>query len=326
MSSYAVIEEGLANASVTFDKLAQQLFGGNTLPGEYAQYTYTQTGVTTYTTEKDVLANTPIMRKWVGPRREQRLRAYQQRITLDPYEATMAVARMTLQYRDKQSQVADAIKQFLSNEVQAYDYSVHAAYVSNSGAGPTGYDGVSLFSSSHPHAPSSTGGTTQSNTSNLPFSAANLDTVIATMTSYRFENDTPMRITPTHVRVGPKLARQAAAVLDTGTRLVAINASGVEAASSVVAAAGVENVYKGLLQLIVDPNLVGSMDDWWEVLDLSKGDAKPMQLLVGRAPEPVHQDQMWCDRRFQLDEFLYGLEGDWGAGAGIWMTCFRNIL
>jgi hypothetical protein len=35
---------------------------------------------------------------------------------------------------------------------------------------------------------------------------------------------------------------------------------------------------------------------------------------------------MWCDRRYQLDEFLYGLEGDWGAAAGIWATAYRNIL
>lgn len=323
MTSYAIIEEGLANASVTFDTLSKQFFGAAQLPGAYSSYTYTQTGITSMTTEKDVLANTPIMRKWVGPRREQRLRAYSQRITLEPYEATLPISRMTLQYRDKQGQVADAIKQFLSNETVAFDYTTHAKYVSASGAGPTGYDGVPLFSTSHPHAP---GGLTQSNTGTAAFSAANLDAVIATMTSYRFENDTPMRITPTHLRVGPKLAMQAAAVLNTNTRLIAVNASGVEASSSVVAAAGVDNVFKGVLQLIVDPNLIGSMDDWWEVLDLSKGDAKPMQLLVGRAPEPVHQDQMWSDRRFQLDEFLYGLEGDWVAEAGIWATCYRNIL
>lgn len=325
MTTYAVIEEGLANASVTFDTLAKGLFGGGLLPGEFGKYTFQQP-TSSYTTEKDVLANTPVMRKWVGPRREQRLRAYIQRITLDPYEATLAVARMTLAYRDKQGQVADAIKQFMNNQVVAYDMAVHAAYVSASGAGPTGYDGVALFSASHPHAPSSTGGSTQSNTSNLPLTAANLDTVIATMTSYRFENDQPMRITPTHLRVGPKLARTAEAILGTGSRLVAINTSGAEATSSVVAAAAVENVFKGVLQLIVDPNLIGSMDDWWEVLDLSKGDAKPMQMLIGRAPTPVHQDQLWCDRRYQLDEFLYGLEGDWGIGAGMWPTVFRNIL
>lgn len=323
MTSYNVVAEGLSNASIAFDTLAKQFFGGPVLPGAYAEYTNVQTGITSATTEKDVLANTPIMRKWVGPRREQKLRAYSQRITLDPYEATMSVSRMTLQYRDKQGQIADAIKSFLQNEKVAYDLSVHEKYVSNSGAGPTGYDGVALFSSSHPHAP---GGTTQSNTGTAAFSAANLDAVIATMTSYRFENNTPMRITPTHVRVGPKLAMQAAAVLNTNTRLVAINASGAEATSSVVAATAVDNVWKGTLQLIEDPNLIGTMDDWWEVLDLSKGDAKPMQLLVGRAPEPVHQDQMWCDRRFQLDEFLYGLEGDWAADAGIWATAYRNIL
>jgi phage major head subunit gpT-like protein len=323
MTTYSIVEEGLANASVTFDTLAKEFFGGPALPGAYAQYTYTQTGITSYTTEKDVLANTPIMRKWVGPRREQRLRAYAQRITLDPYEATLPISRMTLAYRDKQGQVADAIKQFLRNEQVAFDYTTHQTYVSNSGAGPTGYDGVPLFSASHPHGPSSS---TQSNTGSLAFSAANLDAVVATMTSYRFENDTPMRVTPTHVRVGPKLAMQAAAVVNSNTRIIAVNASGAEATSSVVAAAPVDNVFRGMLQLIVDPNLIGTMDDWWEVLDLSKGDAKPMQLLVGRSPTPVHQDQMWADRRFQLDEFLYGLEGDWAAAAGMWAVAYRNIL
>lgn len=325
MTSYAVIEEGLANANVAFDTLAKNLFGAAQLPGEFAAYT-NQRPTTAFTTELDALANAPVMRKWVGPRRENRLRAYIQRISLEPYEATMAVPRMMLAYRDKQGQIADMIKQFMQNQVVAYDMAVHASYVSASGAGPTGYDGVALFSASHPHAPSSTGGSTQSNTSNLPLTAANLDTVIATMAAYRFENDTPMRITPTHLRVGPKLAMTAKAILGTQTRLVAINASGAEATSSVVAAAGVDNVFKGELKLIVDPNLIGAMDDWWEVLDLSKGDAKPMQMLIGRAPTPIHQDQMWQDRRFQLDEFVYGLEGDWGIGAGMWQTAFRNIL
>jgi phage major head subunit gpT-like protein len=324
MTSYSIVEEGLANASVAFDTLAGQFFGQAQLPGNYALYTNVVTGVTAYTTELDVLANTPTMRKWVGPRREQRLRAYSQRITLDPYEATMAIARMTLAYRDRQGQVAKTIKAFLSNEKVAFDQSTHTAYVSNSGAGPTGYDGVPLFSASHPHGTAAGG--TQSNTGSLALSAANLDAVIATMAGYMFENGTPMQVTPTHLRVGPKLAMAARAIIGQGTRLIAINASGVEATSSVVAAAAVPNVFNGELQLIVDPYLNGTMDDWWEVLDLSKGDAKPMQLLVGRAPTPVHQDQMWADRRFHLDEFLYGLEGDWKPDAGLWATCYRNIL
>lgn len=323
MTSYAVVEEGLANASIAFDSLAGQFFGQASLPGKYALYTNVQTGVTAMTTELDVIANAPTMRKWVGPRREQRMRAYTQRITLEPYEATLPIARMTLAYRDRQGSVAKSIKQFLSQERVAFDQSTHTAYVSASGAGPTGYDGVPLFSASHPHGPSAG---TQSNTGALAFSAANLDAVIATMTSYQFENGTPMNITPTHLRVGPKLAMAARAVLGTGTRLVAINAAGAEATSSVVAAAAVDNVFNGELELIVDPNLIGTMDDWWEVLDLSKADAKPMQLLVGRAPTPVHQDQMWADRRFQLDEFLYGLEGDWKPDAGVWATAYRNIL
>lgn len=326
MTINAVIQEMLAQTSLTFDTLAKDFFGADIQPGEYMKYSNVKTGVDSMTTLQTVMANAPTMRRWIGPRQEKKARGYTQTITLEPYEATMPIPRPMLAYQDKQGQVADIIKQFIGNEKIAFDLSVHSAYVANSGAGPTGYDNVALFSASHPHAPASTGGATQSNTGTLPFSAPNLDTTIAAMMSYRFENDTPMRVQPTHLRVGPKLAMQASAILGLGDRVVVVNNLGAEAATGVVAATSVGNVFKGRLELIVDPNLIGTMDDWWEVLDLSKGDAKPMQLLVGRAPEPIHQDQMWHDRRYQLDEFLYGLEGDWKPAPGIWATAFRHIL
>lgn len=323
MSTSVAAQTILGDASVVFDTLASQHFGADHQPGFFSEYTFVKTGVTTLMTKASVLTNVAGMRKWVGPRITKRPRAYQQIITLDPYEATMEIPRTMVQYMDQQGQVTGLIKQFMDVSKFAYDEATHAAYVMTSGAGPVGYDGVTLFNASHPFGAN---GAVQSNLGALAFNAPNLDTTIAAMMSLRFENNRPMQVNPTHVRVGPKNANTAAALLNSGTRLVVVNASGVEASSSVVAATGVDNVYRGRLQPIVDQNLVGTMANWWEVLDLSKGDAKPMQLYVGRAPEPQHQDQMWNDCRFNLDVFKYGLEGEFKPDAGIWALAYRHVL
>lgn len=316
-----IIQQNLAASNVTFLAKFGELFSG-VLPGEYSKYS-DSLKVDTLVTEFDVITNHPKMRKWVGARREQKMRAYSQRVTLEPWEVTIPVSRRDLQFSDKLGLVAKSIKDALNQEVTAYDDAVHTGYVSNSGAGPTGYDNVSLFNASHPHGYL---GATQGNLGALALTPANLDAVMTIMMSYRMENGNNYRVRPTHLRVGPKNANNAKTILTTTQRLIAVNNTGAEAASAVVAAAGISNVYQGQLELIIDPNLIGTMDDWWEVLDLSKPGLRPVIHVIGRPPTAIHQDKMDSDRRFQHDEFLYGLEGDWTVAAGLWQLAYRNVL
>ena len=323
MSQSAVIQTILNDASIQFGELGKQLFAPPVLPGEYGNYTNTVTGVTALTTKLSVITNIPLMQQWNGARVSKRPRAFSQTITLKPYVATLPIQRTMLQYQDQQGQVTGLIKRFYDEQKGVYDDTTHGVYVSSSGAGPTGFDGVALFHAAHPYGPA---GATQANLGALPFTIPNLDTTIAAMMSWQFENGRNMRIRPTHVRCGPKLANTVTAACNAGMRVVVVNASGAEASSGIVAASPMENVFKGQLTPIVDPLLVGAMDDWWEVLDLSKGEAKPMQMFIGRAPEVWNQDQMTDPSRFENDEFRFGVEGDFNADAGLWPTAYRHVL
>jgi phage major head subunit gpT-like protein len=308
---------------LAFDTLAESVFRQAVLPGEYSKYTRVQTGVTNETTEQNIITRAAMMRKWTGSRRSKMPRSYSQRVTLERYEDTLEIPRMTLSYRDQQGQVSGMISDFVAQQAAAYDIAVHALYTSNSGLGPTGFDAVGMFSASHPDGPA---GALQSNTGTLPFNAQNLDVVMAQMMSLRAENGLSMRITPTHIRFGPKLAMQVSAVLQSTVRIASVNVSGTEVTSGVVAAAGIGNVFQGILQPIMDPNLVGTMDDWWEVLDLSKGNTRPMQLLIGRPITAINMVDMSSPKRFFEDKFVYGVEGDYVPAPEAWMLANRQIV
>ena len=63
---------------------------------------------------------------------------------------------------------------------------------------------------------------------------------------------------------------------------------------------------------------------YWDLFDLSKGNIKPMRLVVERRPEPISQTDLTDERRFQYDEYLFSLEGEYLAGAGDWQVAYRG--
>lgn len=316
-SSNLSLMEGLAAANTTFETAYNELYSQQ-LPGVYTNYTKVISG-NAMALDLRWTTNHPIMRKWLGSRVEKYVRTYQQSYVLEKYEATLPIPRMLLQYANNMNLIGDSISTFVGNQAQAYDAACSAALDGNSGAGPTCFDGVALFSASHPHGPA---GVTQSNLSagtNLNW--VNFDAARTAMAQLKFENGEPAQVRPTHIRVGPKCETRAKEIVGAQMRVASYSSTGVQdAVSSVVAAAPLVNIWHGELDVIVDQRITNF---YWDLMDLSKPGVMPIILYEGRKPEPVHLDKMTDLPRFYNDNFIYGLEGDFTAGAGMWLTVYR---
>lgn len=317
-SSSLNLMEGLAAANTTFETAYNELYSQQ-LPGVYNQYTKVVSG-NAMALDLRWTTNHPVMRKWLGSRIEKYVRTYQQSYVLEKYEATLPVPRMLLSYSNNMNLIGDMISSFVANQAQAYDAACAAALDGNTGAGPTCFDGVSLFSASHPHGPAAAVQSNLSAGTNLNW--VNFDAARTAMAQLKFENGEPAQIRPTHIRVGPKLETRAKEIVGAQMRVASYNATATQdAVASVIAVAPLVNIWHGELDVIVDQRITNF---YWDLMDLSKPGVMPIVLYEGRKPEPQHLDKMTDLPRFYNDNFIYGLEGDFTAGAGMWMTVYRS--
>jgi phage major head subunit gpT-like protein len=264
------------------------------------------------------LANSPMMSDWLGDRIVDMVRAYTFLTRMKPKQATIEFKRKELVYGNLPI-VMKQIASFFGSARANYDAHMYAKYASNSGAGPTGYDGVSLISGSHPHGPA---GATQSNsasTTALSYSA--LVTYDAVMRLFRRENGESYGMIPSHLMVGPNKASVGKELLGID-RLLPFANTGIEAAASVVGGVTKTNPYfSGAMQLIVNNRETGNH---WSILDLTKPGIRPFVLQENRFPEAISKDQMTDDPRWQRDVFQYGLEGDYEGDAGHWQSIIKS--
>jgi len=318
MSYNLSLSAGLASAQTTYQAAFENLYAGNMLPGGWSLWTEKLTG-NAKTISLQSIANFPVMSEWNGAKIEKYLRHYALTATLKKFEATLPIQRMDLTYEGGMPIIGRAIDAYLRQQVTAYDKSCADVLDSASGAGPTGYDLVALFSASHPHGAA---GALQSNIgAGVNLNWRTFDAARQAGTEYRFENGEPAGIRYTHMRVGPKLERVAKEILEAKDRIAYTDMFAAASTTAVQNATLFPNVWAGELKLVVDPRITTY---YWDLYDLSKPGVRPLMLYEGRAPEPVLLDQMDGERRFNTDEFVFGLEGDWVPFAGHWMTAYRG--
>lgn len=316
MANNLSIAGGAANAAyTTYVEKYQELY--KYFPGMYSAYTET-VPVDTKKLDYNFIANLPVMRKWQGARHEKTLRHYNQTHEIETWEATLRLKRLDVT-ADKIGMVGRALSTFLQANTSVYDDAVTLEYDKSSGAGPTGYDGVALFATTHAHVP---------NTSNLGsgtnLSHSALVTAEQTMALLQFENTEPAGITPNAMRVGPKLKRRAMQLLESKQRLVIVDNDGnLDSAGTddVVGVTAAANIWEGDYILYVDNRVTGF---YWDLLDLTKPGVRPMVLLEYRKPEPFVFDKMTDPERVNHDDFLYTLDGDFKAAPGHWMCAYRG--
>lgn len=291
------------------------------LPGEYAGYTEQIDAQGAKIVDYAFLANMPLMRAWTGGRQYKSLRGYSSTITYTPYESSLILKRNDV-VLDKSGIVGRALSQHAGSAADFFDQVVSTAYDGSSGAGPTGYDAVALFSTAHPHADSS--GNTQSNlASGTSLSHANLVAAEYAAALYTEENGRNFQINHNELRVGPKLKRRAMELVGPD-RIVIVNQAGsldtgISGANNVNAAAARSSANSGAYTVVVDRRVTNF---YWTLRDTTRGN--PMLLFVVRAPEVINRTEMTDQERWEHDNFLFGIEAEVGTGAGFWPAVYRG--
>lgn len=318
MTTNLDISAGLANANTTFMTGHADIFSGGALPGMYQAWT--EDIQSNGRIDRNFLANLPKTRKWVGARQIRGVRHYAYTALPESYENTLVFKRLDLT-RDKTGTVGQAIGNWLAQEADAHDISVAAALDSNSGTGDTGYDGVALFSASHPHVASSAGYSNIGAGTNLTH--ANYVSARAIGRLLTHENGALAHIVYSDMRVGPYLEGRAREI--TGANIVVkhYNSSGVETASAgaVSQSEGMDNVHRGEVRLHVDDRVTTY---FWDLFDLTKGSNRPMALVRERDLQPWEQTAMNDERRVHDDEFMWGHDGEWIAIPSMWVLAYRG--
>ena len=269
------------------------------------------------TVELDAQVDLGVVREWIGPKEFGTGRAYKLAVAFRKWEKSLKLPRSKVKY-DKSGTLASRFKQWMSEQVGFWDKVMTDTLVSASGAGPTGYDGVALLSTAHPHGPD---GGTQSNKGTSALTFSTYETAKVAMGSLAKENGEPLRISPKFLMVGPKLERIAKEITQSKERVIAVDNAGVETGTR-VAAAGVTNVFSGgEVDLIINHRLRGTYDDYWYL-----GAGPFMALVLQRDVEPCFLDAMDSETRFIMDELMYSLEGDASPAAYAWQNVYGGIL
>lgn len=310
----------IENASITYKSIADEVFE-NRPPGEYQRWTDVRS-TDSKTVEHDAMEAMPVVREWTGAKQFKDVQAASVSHTIKTYEASFRIKRLDL-LTDRTGMTARRMRSFLSDTAYIYDKLSHEALVANG----TGYDGVALFSSSHPRGPAAA---TQSNTSSTALSHAQFEAVMVSGASLRDANSEPLGISYNVLRVGPKLAAIAREITGSNERVIAVADDGLEAGTRVAAATGpnfrgVQVFSGGSVDVIVDPRLVGTYDDYYYFFDTTRG----APALVGyefRSPEAIEMSAMDDDARFHRDEFLYSVECDVVFVPGAWQVSYAGIL
>lgn len=314
MSYNADLDVNLRSADTIYRALEADLFGDQ-MPGNYELWTDV-VPTDSETMEIDWIGETPLMEEWLGARRIDEMRAYLHTLTLTSYQAAIGIKRRTMQY-NRSGVVAKRLNTFLSSQAQVYDLQSMAKLVSN----PTGYDGVSLFSASHPF--SSDSGSVFSNYSTNALTRANYETARAAMQSYTTEKGRNFAIVPDTIICGPLLEKVAKEIFSVSDRRVTVDQGGAEATQFGIGATSITNVWDGELRVVIDRNLKGSTKQYyWFLLDTSKPGVRPIIALEGMKPKAVNQTNMEDEQRFHFDRFIYGVEGDFSFGAGWWQAAY----
>lgn len=274
-----------------------------------------------FTVEHDVLEALPVVREWIGSRQEPDAQFATVRGIARTWEKTFSEDRKRALSGAADGQLLRRLMMWLGSPDMDLDKIATDFLVSN----PTGYDGVSLFSSSHPRGP---GGGTQSNTSATALSGAQHRSVMVSGSSFGDVYGEPFGIQYDTLMVGPALA-PLARELTGSTRYAAINASGAEATSAVVAAAEVPSANRltiytgGELNVVVNPRFIGtSLANKYLYLDTSKQARPIVAYRYQGGSRVVERTQDTDQSRWSQDRYEWAAEHDLVLVPGAWQVAF----
>ena len=256
------------------------------------------------------------MQPWVGARVEHGVQSETLRVKNRPFELTVNINKWHL--ADDQHGLYSMLPQQIGQQAAKWaDYQIAAAIQDNI----LGTDGLSFFNSAHPidlYAPSK--GTYTNDYTSFALNPTNLAQVVANMRSRRAQDGTPLMVEPDTLIVPPALQYQAMNILNAA--FIAPQTIG-----TVTQVGTNENVLKGMLNLIVLPELAAGMsfptfdqatgekivsaggsDTKWYVAALGHA-VKPVTWQMRQAPIVVNRTDPRDPAVFDRASYVYGIEG-----------------
>lgn len=292
-------------------------FGGDIAPS--VAKAFCQEGETNARkTNFPVIRNLSQWRKWTSNKVHRGSRAYDHTIELERWERTFDMDGLDYRY-DNQGVLSEQYMAWVAQAQNFFDTRAFAALASN----PTGYDGVPLFSDSHPHGPA---GGVQDNYLNQSLSDATVRTALKWFRKVKHENgELVAGLVPRVLLVDSDNELYAKEIVSSWRPLGVTNtgtygevgASG----SSIVGGVQQENQIRGMLTVISSHEMPSGK---WAVV-APVGEMKPIICLWGRRPELIECFEKKDPERNERDAYVASHEADVGFGAGMWQTVISNI-
>ncbi len=250
------------------------------------------------------IAQSIVLREWLGPRQAVNLSEHAHTITNRKFEGTVEVDRDQIE-DDNLGLYSGLIVPQLAQATKKHPDQLLKALIQ---ANPVGFDGKALFANDHPTFNGA--GTYDNLFASSALTAPNFDTNWSVMASYTGEDGLPLTVMPNLLIVPPQLKRTALELMQSSNIARAVqNVAGTEN----VGAASIDNVMKGWCDVMVIPELSNQATTWY-LADTSKP-IKPFITQKRRAPEFVSRDNIQDPKVFDQEKFTYGVSyrGEVGA-------------
>lgn len=242
------------------------------------------------------------LRQWEGERKVVNAKCYRYNLDNEKYELTLEVDRDDIE--DDNIGVYSMVIDDMGQQSRLWpDDLVFAAILA--GGTETAYDGAAFFSNSH-----TLGSETIDNLfASTALTADNFAAARAAMMEYAGEDGESLRVRPDVLLVPPALEVKARKI--------------VQASTIVEAGAAVDNVLRGLCEVVVAPQLAtsaGGLDTTWYLLDTSRP-IRPFIFQQRMAPELVSLTSPNDEHVILRDKYLYGVKARGAAGYGpFWLA------
>jgi phage major head subunit gpT-like protein len=249
----------------------------------------------------------PRLRKWLGDRQVNAAYSHQRSVTIAPFESTLALDKWDV--KDDQFGLFNASVDMLGQEAKKWVDDLVFDFIKTGATSDLSYDGVPLYSTSHPvnggGVTTGFGTGTQSNLfTTRALTPDNYAYVRAQMMSWVGVDGHPINTMPTALIVPPNLETAARQIL---TADFLPNAAGTAPQS---------NIWKGTAELIVVQELAAYPNNWW-MADLSKP-IKPFVVHMADAPTITSLTSPTDANVFMAHQFLYGVEARGAATESLW--------
>lgn len=241
------------------------------------------------------------MREWVGPRQVKNLNSKKLRVVERPFEDTVKVKVRDLE-TDNWKQYGLLMAQMGQAGAQLWDrLSIEAITEAKEWI-----DNKNFFADTRKY-----GKNTIVNVTAAKLARASFEAAYEAMTSYVAHNNEACAVLPDRLMVGPRL-RGIAWDLIKNTRIVVAEGE-----------AAVDNRNLDLVEITVNPRLVGDFADDWYLMQ-TKGIIKPVVLQKSKPCEFTAMDKPDHGNVFDRDEILYGTKAYGNAAPAMPHLIYRG--